>query len=78
LSADVPPQAGETDEQCQLRKNTNVTRVVRRRRERDEAAAAGQVPGQAVGNIVPGVSAQPAGTVIDGGPHLATPAPPQQ
>jgi hypothetical protein len=45
ISADVPPQDGETDEQCQERKNANAERAVRRQQELAAAAlAAGQQP----------------------------------
>jgi hypothetical protein len=65
VSADVPPQVGEMDEQCQQRENTNAARVVRRQQEADAAAAAApqRAPGQPMGNVVPSAGGQPIGNV---------------
>jgi hypothetical protein len=38
VSADVPPQDGETNEQCQERENANAARAVRRQQEIAAAA----------------------------------------
>jgi hypothetical protein len=47
VSVDVPPQDGETNEQCQASENANAARAVRRRQKIAAAAAgAGQQPGQ--------------------------------
>jgi hypothetical protein len=47
VSADVPPQDGETNEQRQERENANAARAVRRQQEITAAApGAGQQPGQ--------------------------------
>jgi hypothetical protein len=47
VSADVPPQDGETDEQRQERENANAARAVRRQQEIAAVApGAGQPPGQ--------------------------------
>jgi hypothetical protein len=47
VSADVPPQDGETDEQCQEHENANAARAVRQQQENAVAAlGAGQQPGQ--------------------------------
>jgi hypothetical protein len=51
VSADVPPQAGETDEQRIQRENPNTARAARRQQEVDAAAAA---TGQPSGNVVLG------------------------
>jgi Mn-containing catalase len=47
VSADVPPQDGEIDEQHQERENANAVRAVRRQQE---LIAAGQQPGQQLVN----------------------------
>jgi hypothetical protein len=48
VSADVPPQDGETDEQCQERENANAVRAVRRQQELVVAAlGAGHQPANA-------------------------------
>jgi hypothetical protein len=66
VSADVPPQDGETDEQRQERENANTDRVVRRQQELAVAVpAAGQQPvnaGQVNENVraqVPPAAPQP-------------------
>jgi hypothetical protein len=47
VSADVPPQDGETDEQCQERENANAARAVRRQKELTAVVpVAGQQPCQ--------------------------------
>jgi hypothetical protein len=47
VSAEVPPQDGETDEQCVEGENTNAARVTRRQQE---LAAAAPTAGQHAGN----------------------------
>jgi hypothetical protein len=48
ISADVPPQDGETDEQRQERKNANAAWAIRRQQELTIAApSAGQPPANA-------------------------------
>jgi hypothetical protein len=72
VSADVPPQDGETNEQHQERENANAARAVRRQQEIATAApGAGQQPGQQPLN---------AGQVDNnvGQQAPATPATPQQ
>jgi hypothetical protein len=65
ISADVPPQDRETDEQRQERENTNATRATRRQQELAAIVpAAGQQPGNA-------------GQVNDNVVALAPPAAPQ-
>jgi hypothetical protein len=72
VSADVPPQDGETDEQRQERENANTARAVQRQQEIATAApGAGQQPSQQTLN---------AGQVNDnvGQQAPAAPAAPQQ
>jgi hypothetical protein len=47
VSADVPPQDGETDEQCVEHENANANRVARQQQELVAAAPAGQHAGNA-------------------------------
>jgi hypothetical protein len=65
VSADVPPQDGETDEQRIERENANAARATRRQQE---LAVAAPAAGQHVGNIGQGASNQPAAT--SGHKHL--------
>jgi hypothetical protein len=73
VSADVPPQPGETDEQHLERENANIARATRRQQEADAAAAAACHP---AGNVVQGVGNHPTGNVEAQAPRA--PAAPQQ
>jgi hypothetical protein len=68
VSADVPTQPGETDEQCIQCENANVARATRRQQEVDVAAAAA---GHPAGNVAEGAGDQSGGNIING----AQPAP---
>jgi hypothetical protein len=67
--ADLPPQAGETNEQHIRHENANVEQVVCRQEKKDAAAVAASQP---VENVVSGADDQLAGNV--GGQALAAPA----
>jgi hypothetical protein len=64
--ADLPPQAGETNEQHIRHENANVEQVVCRQEKKDAAAVAASQP---VENVVSGADDQLAGNV--GGQALA-------
>jgi hypothetical protein len=74
VSADVPPQDRETDEQRIERENTNVARATTHGQQ--ELAAAAPGAGQPAGNIGQGAGNQPVGNV--GAQAPAAPAAPQQ
>jgi hypothetical protein len=75
VSADVPPQAGEPDEQCIQRENANAARATIHHQEVDAATT---IASQPTDNVVQGAGDQPGGNVFNGAQLPMAPAAPQQ